>query len=225
MTERSLDELGPVDYLIVEFPAGQQNFTGEGADELLRLHDAGIIRIMDILILTKDEDGAVDAMELSDLARARRDRPARGRARADPRRGRRRAPRRRDGPGQRRRRPGLRERVGRARSPRPCAARAASSSPTAGSRSRPSSPPSRPTRPRPRSNPQESDMPLGPGRRGSASSALPSPRPPPSSRSPSPARRRSPRPPSSAPPCRPGPSPVAKAAVVGAAVTPGRRRF
>ena len=32
--ERSLDELGPVDYLIVEFPAGAQNFTGEGADEL-----------------------------------------------------------------------------------------------------------------------------------------------------------------------------------------------
>ena len=67
MTDRSLDELGPVDYLIVEFPAGQQNFKGEGADELLRLHDAGTIRIMDILILQKDEDGAVDAMELSDL--------------------------------------------------------------------------------------------------------------------------------------------------------------
>ena len=30
--ERSLDELGPVDYLIVEFPAGQQNFTGEGVE-------------------------------------------------------------------------------------------------------------------------------------------------------------------------------------------------
>ncbi len=67
MTERSLDELGPVDYLIVEFPEGQQNFTGEGVDELLRLHDAGIIRVMDILILIKDEDGSVDAMELSDL--------------------------------------------------------------------------------------------------------------------------------------------------------------
>ena len=65
--ERSLDELGPVDYLIVEFPAGQQNFTGEGADELLRLHDAGIIRIMDILILAKDDDGSVEAMELSDV--------------------------------------------------------------------------------------------------------------------------------------------------------------
>ncbi len=67
MTERSLDELGPVDYLVIEFPAGHQNFTGEGADELVRLHDAGIIRIMDILILAKDPDGTVDAMELSDL--------------------------------------------------------------------------------------------------------------------------------------------------------------
>ena len=68
MTDRSLDELGPVDYLIVEFPAGAQNFTGEGASELLRLHDAGIIRIMDILILQKGEDGTVMAQELGDLA-------------------------------------------------------------------------------------------------------------------------------------------------------------
>ena len=67
MADRSLDELGPVDYLIVEFPAGHQNFTGEGATELVRLHDAGIIRLMDILILAKDADGSVEAMELSDL--------------------------------------------------------------------------------------------------------------------------------------------------------------
>jgi Family of unknown function (DUF6325) len=68
MTEnRSLDELGPVDYLIVEFPAGAQNFTGEGAAELVRLHDAGIIRVMDILILQKAEDGTVMAQELGDL--------------------------------------------------------------------------------------------------------------------------------------------------------------
>ena len=66
MTDRSLDELGPVDYVIVEFPAGQQNFTGEGVDELLRLHDAGIIRVMDVLILVKDEDGSVDGHEISD---------------------------------------------------------------------------------------------------------------------------------------------------------------
>ena len=68
MTDRSLDELGPVDYLIVEFPEGQQHFTGEGADELLRLHDAGIIRIMDVLILQKAQDGTVMAQELGDLA-------------------------------------------------------------------------------------------------------------------------------------------------------------
>jgi hypothetical protein len=70
MTERSLNEMGPVDFLIVEFPAGQQNFTGEGAAELFRLHDAGIIRVMDLLILTKDEDGSVDAVELEDMADA-----------------------------------------------------------------------------------------------------------------------------------------------------------
>ena len=67
MAERSIDELGPVDYLIVEFPAGQQNFTGEGADELVRLHLAGVIRVMDVLILQKGEDGTVMAQELGDI--------------------------------------------------------------------------------------------------------------------------------------------------------------
>jgi Family of unknown function (DUF6325) len=66
-TERSLDELGPVDYLVVEFPAGASNFTGEMAKELLALVDAGTIRVIDVLILTKDEDGTVEAMELSDI--------------------------------------------------------------------------------------------------------------------------------------------------------------
>ena len=67
MTDRSLDELGPVDYLIVEFPPGAQNFTGEGVAELVKLHDSGIIRIMDVLILEKADDGSVDAHELSEL--------------------------------------------------------------------------------------------------------------------------------------------------------------
>ena len=67
MTERSLDELGPVDYLVVEFPAGQQNFTGEAAEQLLRLHDAGIIRVMDLVIIGKGEDGTIMAQELGDL--------------------------------------------------------------------------------------------------------------------------------------------------------------
>ncbi len=67
MTERSLDELGPVDYLVVEFPAGQQNFTGAAAEELMRLHDAGIIRVMDLVIIGKGADGTVMAQELGDL--------------------------------------------------------------------------------------------------------------------------------------------------------------
>ena len=66
-TERSLDELGPVDYLVVEFPAGASNFTGEMAKELVALVDAGTIRLIDVLILTKAEDGTIDAMELSDI--------------------------------------------------------------------------------------------------------------------------------------------------------------
>ena len=63
----SLDQLGPVDYLVVEFPAGASNFTGEMAKELLALVDSGTIRVIDILILTKNEDGSVDATELSDI--------------------------------------------------------------------------------------------------------------------------------------------------------------
>jgi len=66
-TERSLDELGPVDYIVVEFPAGASNFTGEMAKELLTLVDSGTIRVIDILILTKNEDGTVEPMEFSDI--------------------------------------------------------------------------------------------------------------------------------------------------------------
>ncbi len=67
-TNRPLDELGPVDFVIVEFPAGHSNFTGEMARELVALVDAGTIRVIDILILAKDADGSVEAMELSDIA-------------------------------------------------------------------------------------------------------------------------------------------------------------
>jgi len=65
--DTDLDALGPVDYIIVEFPAGASNFTGEMAKELLALVDSGTIRVIDILILTKNEDGVVEAMELSDI--------------------------------------------------------------------------------------------------------------------------------------------------------------
>ena len=67
MTQTSLDELGPVDFLVVEFPAGQSNFTGEMATELVALVDSGTIRLIDVLVLTKDAEGEIDAMELSDI--------------------------------------------------------------------------------------------------------------------------------------------------------------
>ncbi len=67
MTEAPPDEVGPVDLVIIEFPAGERNFTGEAADELMALVDAGIIRLVDVLIIDKDEQGVIDAIELSDL--------------------------------------------------------------------------------------------------------------------------------------------------------------
>lgn len=66
MSDINLDELGPVDYLVIEFPAGQQNFTGEIAEELVRLSESGTIRVLDVLLLVKDEAGDVDVLELSD---------------------------------------------------------------------------------------------------------------------------------------------------------------
>ena len=66
-TEVSPDQLGPVDYLVVEFPAGASSFTGEMAAELRALVDSGAIRVIDVLILTKDAAGTVEATELSDF--------------------------------------------------------------------------------------------------------------------------------------------------------------
>jgi hypothetical protein len=66
MAENEQDGYGPVDFLIVEFPAGQSNFTGEIAEEIVRLVDAGTIRVLDMIVITKDDDGNLDAVEISD---------------------------------------------------------------------------------------------------------------------------------------------------------------
>jgi Family of unknown function (DUF6325) len=63
----SLDEIGPVDYLVIEFPDGSKNFTGEIASELAALVDTELIRVLDLLILEKQTDGSVEAMEIDDL--------------------------------------------------------------------------------------------------------------------------------------------------------------
>ncbi len=67
MTVDEMDEMGPVDYLVVEFPHGHQNFTGEMAAELRALSDQGAIRLLDLLVLQKDDSGAIDAFEIEDL--------------------------------------------------------------------------------------------------------------------------------------------------------------
>lgn len=64
MTER-IDEMGPIDYVVVEFPGNRM--TGEGLGHLIDLVDRGLIRILDLMFITKDTDGTVAALELTDL--------------------------------------------------------------------------------------------------------------------------------------------------------------
>lgn len=61
------EELGPIDYLVVEFPVGEQRFSGAMAEELAALVDSGVIQVLDLLILVKDADGQVEAFEIEDL--------------------------------------------------------------------------------------------------------------------------------------------------------------
>jgi hypothetical protein len=67
MADVDIDELGPVDYLVVEFPPGASHFTGEMAAELAKLVDSGTVRLLDLVVLAKDADGTIDALEIEDL--------------------------------------------------------------------------------------------------------------------------------------------------------------
>ena len=58
-------EMGPVDYLVIEFPGNRM--TGEGWPILVDLVDRGIIRILDLAFIRKDEDGSVSGLTLQDL--------------------------------------------------------------------------------------------------------------------------------------------------------------
>ncbi len=60
-----VSEMGPVDYILVEWPGRQPN--GEVAPHLVDLVDRGLIRILDLAFVTKDEDGTVSGIELADL--------------------------------------------------------------------------------------------------------------------------------------------------------------
>ena len=57
--------MGPIDYIVVEFPGSKM--TGEGFPLLLDLVDRGIIRVLDLLFVTKELDGTIVAIEIADL--------------------------------------------------------------------------------------------------------------------------------------------------------------
>jgi uncharacterized membrane protein len=61
----ALDEMGPIDYILVEWPGRQPN--GEVAPHLVDLVDRGLIRIIDLAFIAKDADGTVAGLELADL--------------------------------------------------------------------------------------------------------------------------------------------------------------
>jgi hypothetical protein len=61
----TIDELGPVDWIVVEFPGS--TFNGEIAPALRDLVERELVRVLDLLVLKKDDDGLLEAFELSDL--------------------------------------------------------------------------------------------------------------------------------------------------------------
>ncbi len=61
----ALDTMGPIDYLVVEFPGSRM--TGEGLPLLVDLVDRGIIRILDLVFIRKELDGSVAGIEIADF--------------------------------------------------------------------------------------------------------------------------------------------------------------
>ena len=60
-----LDEMGPIDYIVVEFPGSKMN--GEAFPLLVDLVDRGIVRILDLVFVTKELDGSVKGIAIADL--------------------------------------------------------------------------------------------------------------------------------------------------------------
>jgi uncharacterized protein DUF6325 len=65
MAEDPLDDMGPIDYIVLEWPGKQP--TGEAAPLIIDLVDRGIIRILDVAFMVKGEDGSVAAVDASSL--------------------------------------------------------------------------------------------------------------------------------------------------------------
>jgi dihydroorotase-like cyclic amidohydrolase len=63
-----LEEMGPIDYILVEWPGRQP--TGEAAPILVDLVERGVVRVLDLAFITKGEDGSVAGLEIEDLGEA-----------------------------------------------------------------------------------------------------------------------------------------------------------
>jgi hypothetical protein len=59
------EPMGPISYLIVEFPGSKM--TGEGFPALIDLVDRGLIRILDLRFVTRRDDGSIAAVDLREL--------------------------------------------------------------------------------------------------------------------------------------------------------------
>jgi len=57
--------MGPISYLVVEFPGSKM--TGEGFPALLDLVDRGVIRVLDLMFMTRDLDGTARIINIADL--------------------------------------------------------------------------------------------------------------------------------------------------------------
>jgi Family of unknown function (DUF6325) len=66
--DEQLEEMGPIDYMVLEWPGRQP--AGEVAPYLLDLVDRGIVRIMDVAFVAKDADGSVAAIDVGNLDEA-----------------------------------------------------------------------------------------------------------------------------------------------------------
>ena len=65
VSTEELEEMGPIDYLVIEWPGRQP--TGEAAPLVVDLVERGIIRVLDLAFIAKAEDGSVAGLEIADL--------------------------------------------------------------------------------------------------------------------------------------------------------------
>src|SRR5262245_21222025 len=64
-TSTTLEDLGPVDFVVLEFPHRRE--PGDGLPILVDLVDRGLVRVLDIVFIRKEADGSVRRVELREL--------------------------------------------------------------------------------------------------------------------------------------------------------------